>query len=138
MLANINPADIESIDVLKDGSATAIYGSQASNGVIMITTKKGKSGRQNFNYSAVFGFSKPLNRFDLLNAEQFVTIANEKLRAASLANGAFMNSENTNTDWQDVVFRPTSQASTHNLSLDEVMIVPLISFLLTTVTRKVW
>ncbi len=118
VLANINPADIESIDVLKDGSATAIYGSQASNGVIMITTKKGKSGRQNFNYSAVFGFAKPLNRFDLLNAEQFVTIANEKLRAASLANGAFMNSENTNTDWQDVVFRPTSQASTHNLSLD--------------------
>ena len=118
LLANINPADIESIDVLKDGSATAIYGSQASNGVIMITTKKGRAGRQNFNYSAVFGFSKPMNRFDLLNAQEFVTIANAKLNAASLANGAFMNSENTDTDWQDVVFRPTSSASTHNLSLD--------------------
>jgi TonB-linked SusC/RagA family outer membrane protein len=118
LLANINPADIESIDVLKDGSATAIYGSQASNGVIMITTKKGKAGRMNFNYSAVVGFAKPLQRFDLLNAQDFVTIANSKLSAASLANGAFMNSENTNTDWQDVVFRPSSQSSTHNLSLD--------------------
>lgn len=118
LLANINPADVESIDVLKDGSATAIYGSQAANGVIMITTKKGKAGRQNFNYSSTFGFSKPMNRFDLLNAQQFVTIANAKLNAASLANGAFMNAENTDTDWQDVVFRPTAQSSTHNLSLD--------------------
>lgn len=118
LLANINPADIESIDVLKDGAATAIYGSAGSNGVIQITTKKGKNGRQNFTYSNTFGFAKPLNRFDLLNAEEFVTIANAKLAAASLANGAFMNSENTNTDWQSVVFRPTSQASTHNLSFD--------------------
>ncbi len=118
LLANINPADIESIEVLKDGSATAIFGSQGANGVLMITTKKGKTGRQNFNYSSTFGFSKPLNRFDLLNAQEFVTIANAKLSAANLANGAFMNSENTNTDWQDVVFRPTSQASTHNLALD--------------------
>ncbi|MBI5371030.1 MAG: TonB-dependent receptor [Sphingobacteriales bacterium] len=119
LLANINPADIESIDVLKDGAATAIYGSQATGGVIQITTKKGRAGRQNFNYSATFGFSKPLNRFDLLNAQQFVTIANEKLNNAGTSGGrAFMNSENTNTDWQDQVFRPSSQASTHNLSFD--------------------
>ncbi len=118
LLANINPLDIESIEVLKDGSATAIYGSQASNGVIMITTKKGKAGRMNFNYSAVFGFAKPLQRFELLNAQEFVTIANEKLSAAGLAAGAFMNSENTNTDWQDVVYRPSSFANTHNISLD--------------------
>lgn len=118
LLANINPNDIESIDVLKDGSATAIYGSQASNGVIMITTKKGKAGRQNINYQSTFGFSKPLQRFDLLNAQEFVTIANAKLNAAGGANSAFMNSENTNTDWQSVVFRPTAQSSIHNLSLD--------------------
>ena len=118
LLANINPADIESIEVLKDGSATAIYGSQASNGVIMITTKKGRAGRMNFNYSVVFGASKPANRFDLLNATEFVTIANEKLTRASLAAGAFMNSENTSTDWQDVVFRPTSSSQVHNLALD--------------------
>ncbi|MBI3138093.1 MAG: TonB-dependent receptor [Sphingobacteriales bacterium] len=119
LLANINPSDIESIDVLKDGAATAIYGSQATGGVIQITTKRGRSGRQNFNYSATFGFSKPMNRFDLLNAQEFVSIANEKLNNAGTSGGrAFMNSENTNTDWQDQVFRPSSQASTHNLSFD--------------------
>jgi TonB-dependent starch-binding outer membrane protein SusC len=118
LLANINPADIETIDVLKDGAATAIYGSQATGGVIQITTKKGRNGRQNFNYSTTFGFSKPLNRFDLLNANEFITIANAKLAAASLANGAFPNPDNSSTDWQDVVFRPSSQSSTHNLSLD--------------------
>jgi TonB-linked SusC/RagA family outer membrane protein len=118
LLANINPADVESIDVLKDGSATAIYGSQAANGVIMITTKKGKAGRMNFNYSAVFGFAKPAQRFELLNAQQFVTIANEKLTNAGLAAAAFMNSENTNTDWQDVVFNNVARSYNHNLSLD--------------------
>lgn len=119
LLANINPADIESIDVLKDGAATAIYGSQATGGVIQITTKKGRSGRQNFNYTATFGFSNPLKRFDLLNALEFVTIANEKLNNASATGGrAFMNSENTNTDWQSQVFNTTSLANTHNLSFD--------------------
>lgn len=58
LLANINPADIESIDVLKDGSATAIFGFRAANGVIMITTKKGKAGRLNVNYSFIQGSSQ--------------------------------------------------------------------------------
>lgn len=118
LLSTINPADIESIDVLKDGSATAIYGSRASNGVILITTKKGRAGRLNFNYNGTLGFSKPVQRFDLLNAQEFVTIANEKLVNGGLAAGAFMNSENTNTDWQDVVFRNSSRAMSHNLSMD--------------------
>ena len=118
LLSTINPADIESIDVLKDGSATAIYGSRASNGVILITTKKGKSGRMNLNFTSTFGYSQPRKRFDLLNAQEFVTIANEKLTNAGLAAAANMNSENTNTDWQDVVFRDRSTAMSHNLSLD--------------------
>jgi TonB-linked SusC/RagA family outer membrane protein len=118
LLANINPADIESIDVLKDGSATAIYGSRAVNGVIIITTKKGRPGRLNLNYSGSFGYGRPAKRFDLLNAQQFVTIANEKLTNAGLAAGAFMNSENTNTDWQTVVFRPSANSSIHTLSMD--------------------
>jgi TonB-linked SusC/RagA family outer membrane protein len=118
LLANINPADVESIEVLKDGSATAIFGSRAANGVIMITTKKGKSGKLNVNYSFTQGFSKPSKKFDLLNAQQFVNIANEKLSAASLTNGAFINSENTNTDWQDYVYRNSAKAVNHNLSID--------------------
>ncbi|MEL4411505.1 TonB-dependent receptor plug domain-containing protein, partial [Shewanella algae] len=78
-LGDINPNDIENIEVLKDGSATAIYGSRASNGVIIITTKKGtKDGKLKVNYDANIGFSSPASRFDLLNADQFVMIANEK------------------------------------------------------------
>jgi TonB-linked SusC/RagA family outer membrane protein len=118
LLANINPADIESIEVLKDGSATAIFGSRAANGVILITTKKGKQGKLNVNYSLVQGYANPSKRFDLLNAQEFVTIANEKLAAASLANGAFMNSENTDTDWQSHVYRRNAKSVNHNLSID--------------------
>ena len=77
-LADINPADVESVEVLKDGAAAAIYGSRAANGVLLITTRKGRAGRSNVNYSATFGFSNPYNTFDLLNAQEFVSIANEK------------------------------------------------------------
>jgi TonB-dependent SusC/RagA subfamily outer membrane receptor len=65
-LGDINPDDIESIDVLKDGSATAIYGSQAANGVILITTKKGVKGRTSVTYSGVVGYSSPMQKFDVL------------------------------------------------------------------------
>jgi len=118
VMANLNPSDIESIEVLKDGSATAIYGSRASNGVILITTKKGKSGRVNINYDANFGFSKILKRFELLNAQEFVTIANEKLKNAGGTDQAFMNQWNTNSDWQSVVFRDPAKSQIHNLSID--------------------
>lgn len=117
-LADINPADIESIEVLKDGSATAIYGSRAANGVLLISTKKGKSGRSNVTYSTTMGVSNPYKRFDLLNADEFVTVANEKFAAAGTAPQAFLNSDKTNTDWQDYVYRKNAFAQTHNLSID--------------------
>lgn len=117
LLATINPADVESIEVLKDGSATAIYGSRASNGVILINTKKGKSGRFNANFNSTFGQAKVIQKFDLLNAQEFVTIANEKLTNAGQAAGAFMNAEGTNTDWQDVVFQDANFMN-HNFSMD--------------------
>src|SRR5690606_37036480 len=112
------PADIESVEVLKDGAATAIFGSRGSNGVIMITTKKGRSGRSNFTYSNSFGIANPYEKFDLLNAQEFVTISNEKFRNASIADQAFMNSENTDTDWQSYVYRKNAKSTTHNLSVD--------------------
>lgn len=118
LLANINPSDIESVEVLKDGAASAIFGSRASNGVILITTKKGKSGRSSLSYRATFGYSKPYQRFNLLNADQFVTIANEKLVNAGQAAAANLNAEKTNTDWQDVVFRESARSVDHNLSLE--------------------
>ena len=73
-LASINPNDIESIDILKDASASAIYGSRASNGVIIITTKKGKSGRPQFNLDMYTGFQQVEKRVDVLNAREFATL----------------------------------------------------------------
>ena len=116
-MADINPSDIESIEILKDGAATAIYGSRASNGVILVTTKKGSTQKTKVTYDAWFAFSKAAKLYDLLNAQQFVTIANEKYKNnGSTAVNAVMDSENTNTNWNDYVFR-TGQQQNHSLSV---------------------
>lgn len=73
-LADINPQDIESIEVLKDASAAAIYGSRAANGVVLITTKRGKSGRTNINFGYQFGSSKPTKQVKFLNTEQYLKL----------------------------------------------------------------
>ena len=75
-LATLNPNDIASIDVLKDASATAIYGSSAANGVILITTKKGQSGRPKVSYSGSFSVQGVNKYFDMLNAQDFMNVAN--------------------------------------------------------------
>ncbi len=118
LLGDINPNDIESVDVLKDGAATAIYGSRASNGVIIITTKKGRSGIPKVNYNVTWGFAKPSKKFSLLSGDDFVTIANEKLMAAPGGTAQAFNPNHINTDWQDVIFRPTAHSATHNLSIE--------------------
>lgn len=116
-LGDINPNDIENIEILKDGSATAIFGSRAANGVIMITTKKGdKSGKMKVNYDATIGYSSPASRYDLLNADQFVVIANEKRANAGLAAAARVSPNGTNTDWQNVVFNNNALAVQQNIS----------------------
>jgi TonB-linked SusC/RagA family outer membrane protein len=109
-LADINPNDIESYEILKDGAATAIYGSRAANGVILITTKRGNKnkGKVNVDFSVTTGFSEAVDKFDLLNANQFITIANEKLTNSGSAIGAFADPDGTNTDWQDVILRKGS------------------------------
>ncbi|MBS9523472.1 TonB-dependent receptor [Litoribacter alkaliphilus] len=112
-LAQINPADIESFEVLKDGSATAIFGSRAANGVILITTKKGISGQAQVDYNSSIGFNEEVSRFDLLNGDQFVEIANEKRRNAGLSDLA---QPGVNTDWQDYIFRK-GFVQQHNLSI---------------------
>jgi len=104
----LNPQDIESIDVLKDASATAIYGSRGANGVILITTKKGKSGRSMVTYSGSLGFSKMARPIDVLTADEFRTEV-AKLGGALIDNGG-------NTDWQKEISR-TAQTQNHNLSL---------------------
>jgi TonB-dependent starch-binding outer membrane protein SusC len=119
-LGDINPADIETIDVLKDGSATAIYGSRAAGGVILITTKKGTKGRSRITYETVIGYSSPSKKFDLLRASEFVTIANEKFTNAGLTARANTNPSSplaAETDWQSLVMNNNAPSQSHTLSL---------------------
>ena len=112
-LADINPSDIETMTVLKDGAATAIYGSRAANGVILITTKKGKNGRFSVNYNNLFSVASVVKKFDLLGTPDFLTISNEKAAAAGTV---WARGSEFNTDWQDAVLRTGTQ-SDHFLSL---------------------
>ncbi|MEQ1744846.1 MAG: TonB-dependent receptor [Saprospiraceae bacterium] len=120
-LADLNPADIESYEILKDGAATAIYGSRAANGVVLVTTKRGKKGKPKFTYDMYVGVAKATNLYDLLGAEDFVTINNEKSRntgdTVPIANLMYDAQGNlVNTDWQDAIFRNATQHN-HVLSV---------------------
>lgn len=112
-LADINPEDIESFDVLKDGAATAIYGSRAANGVILITTKSGKKGSLKVSYSSVFGVASAAKTYDLLETPDFLVISNEKRTNRGQAPWAVGSTYNT--DWQGAVLRNAPQ-TTHNLN----------------------
>lgn len=108
----VAPDDIESIDVLRDATATAIYGSKAANGVIIINTKKGKHGaeRTNVSYSGYVAFDNILNTLDMASADD--------LRAYAEATGATLaNDMGANTNWQDEVLR-TAISTNHNLSIN--------------------
>lgn len=113
-LADINPNDIESFEILKDGAASAIYGSRASNGVILITTKKGKEGKTNFSYNTYTGMAEVADYLDLLETNDFIKINNEKRTNRSQGNLAI--GDNTNTNWQKAVLRSALQLE-HNFNL---------------------
>ncbi|MDB5270803.1 MAG: hypothetical protein JWP58_3843 [Hymenobacter sp.] len=107
-LNTINPSDIESIDVLKDGAGAAIYGVRAANGVVVVTTKKGKVGQAQVGLSVYYGRQKLRKKLDVLNSAQFAKEYNEVLANAGQAPG-FADLNNLppyNTDWQDEVYRP--------------------------------
>ncbi|WP_436835872.1 TonB-dependent receptor plug domain-containing protein, partial [Dyadobacter fermentans] len=104
----LNPQDIESIDVLKDASATAIYGARGANGVILITTKKGKTGQANVTYSGSLGISNVARPLDVLSGPEFLA------EAAKL--GATVTDGKANTDWQKEIFR-TATTHNHNVSV---------------------
>ncbi|AUP81256.1 TonB-dependent receptor [Flavivirga eckloniae] len=103
----LNPNDISSIDILKDASATAIYGSRGSNGVVIITTKKG-SGKATLDYSYSIGISNITEKYDVLNAQEFTDLYTQIGGTADLNFGG-------NTDWQDEVLR-TAITQTHQFS----------------------
>ena len=115
-LGDINPNDIETFDILKDGAATAIYGSRAANGVILITTKKGKKGSMAVNYNSVVGFASAVKRFDLLETPEFLVIANEKRINRGQAPWAVGSTYNT--DWQAAVLNDSALQIDHNLSFN--------------------
>jgi TonB-dependent starch-binding outer membrane protein SusC len=111
-LAGINPADIESIDVLKDNSAAAIYGSRAMNGVIIVTTKRGKEGKTVATYDGYYGISTvpQSRRIDVLGVADYIALQKEMGRDySSYANDPAF-------DWQDAIFEPSSVKS-NNLSI---------------------
>ena len=118
VMAMLNPNDIESIDVLKDASAQAIYGSQAANGVILITTKKGKQGEGKINYEMYTGVSEVAKRLDLMDLREFAEYQNavlpiignpvsDEFRSPSLLGRG--------TDWQDAMFQ-RGTINNHQLS----------------------
>ncbi len=109
-LNTINPNDIESFTILKDASATAIYGSRASNGVIIITTKKGKTGPVQLSYSGDFNIAQSAKRLEPLTADEFRTLVNEIGTAQQIALLG-----DANTDWQDAIYQ-TATGTDHNLS----------------------
>lgn len=114
----LNQADIESIEVLKDAASQAIYGARAANGVIIITTKKGKVGSINVNYNAFYGTSAPAKRLDLLNATQYATIRNESAANSGLPQPyANPTALGEGTNWQDQVFNDDARRQTHEFSI---------------------
>ncbi len=101
-LADLNPNDIESIEVLKDASLASIYGSRAGNGVVLITTKKGKAGRTNINFDGSYGFQEPWKKVELLDADGFREQMEEMYGDPDFGQG----SRGGNTNWYDEIFTP--------------------------------
>ena len=116
-LAGINPNDIESFEVLKDGSATAIYGSRAANGVILITTKRGKKGALDVNLGIVTGVGTPMKYYKVLNGEQFTMINQEKTINNNQSPELWAKYSGINTDWQKQVLRSASFQADYNLGI---------------------
>lgn len=109
-LAGLNANDIQSIDVLKDAASTAIYGSRAANGVIIVTTKRGKSGAARVTYDSYISSASTRDRIDVLNVQQFIDIQGQLGRDVSQFSGS------PYVDWQDLVFQ-TGTVQNHNVSV---------------------
>ena len=118
-LASINPSDIVSMDVLKDASATAIYGSRAANGVIIITTKRGTKGNASITYDGYMGWQQMPTKLDLFNLQEYAIHKNERAELGIVQyDDNFVRPEflGKGTDWQDELFT-TALMNSHNLSV---------------------
>ncbi len=108
-ISMVAPDDIESVDVLRDATATAIYGSKAANGVIIITTKKGKAGRTNVSYNGYVGFDRVAKTLDMMSADELLSLGKET--------GINIDNNGGNVDWQKEVLR-TGVSYNHNVSIN--------------------
>lgn len=125
-LGSINPNDIESVEVLKDAASAAIYGAQAANGVVIVTTKKGKKGRSSLEVNIQAGSVTPFNLYDIMNGQQFAEIKAESYTNAGLPltgpTGSYTIFGDPNDanlidyNWKDAMFR-TGQVRTYDVSL---------------------
>lgn len=110
-ISAIAPDDIASVDVLKDAAATAIYGNRAANGVIMVTTKRGKKGQLQMSYNGYVGLEKVSNKLDMMNATQLRDFLSKNDLAFAPA-----DDKGANTDWQSAIQRDNAVSHNHNLS----------------------
>lgn len=122
-LAALNPADVESMQVLKDGASTAIYGARAANGIIMVTTKKAKAGEATFNYNFYYGWQQAWKVPQVLNSKQYIELNTEEYaNDGSTPQAGYPTFPTTaggstpNSSWMDKIFE-TSPTQTHNLSI---------------------
>jgi TonB-dependent starch-binding outer membrane protein SusC len=113
-LSTINPNDIESVEVLKDASASAIYGSRAANGVVLITTKRGRNGVTRVSYDGYYGVQNVTKKLDVLNAAEFAQLDNEVYKNSYYPNPASLGD---GTDWQSLIFRQ-APIQNHQLTIN--------------------
>ena len=123
VLSSINPSDIVSMEILKDASATAIYGSRASNGVVLITTNQGKAGKTKVSYEGYYGLQQLPKKLDVLNLREYAEYQN--LRAQVLGFGDREEFKDPSllgegTNWQDEIFR---NASMHNHQINILSLI---------------
>ena len=123
----VNPNDIESIEVLKDAASGAIYGARAANGVVLVTTKKGKEGKAKINYNFSYGWQSPWKRRKMTNATDYAILQNERAinggQAPVFADPYNLTDSNGDpiigggTDWQDLVFNDNAPIMNHDVSV---------------------
>lgn len=115
-LSTINPNDIESFSILKDASATAIYGSRASNGVIIITTKKGTVGKMKISYNGNVSVGVPVDYLDVYSGDEMRALVQDRVDNHGLTSAALGRLGTANTDWQDEIYQ-NATSTDHNISL---------------------
>jgi TonB-dependent starch-binding outer membrane protein SusC len=120
-LNTLNPSDVESVDVLKDAASAAIYGSRAANGVVLITTKKGKAGEMQISYDYSYGVSNAAKKIPMLNSKEYAVIMNEEAANSGTQPYFFTQAQidamGNGTDWQEAAYNKNAPTESHYLGI---------------------